>query len=149
MIEVRWGTEADIEAITRFNRAMAWETEKKELDTATLTNGVKSLMSRPDLGFYLVAHAEGVPVGCLLITYEWSDWRNALWWWVQSVYVLPEFRGKGLYRLLYNEVKRLAKEKGGVCGFRLYVEKENTSAQSIYSHLGMHEAHYSMYEESL
>jgi GNAT superfamily N-acetyltransferase len=149
MIEVRIGTEADVPAIAAFNRAMAWETEKKELPEETITSGVRSLLARPDLGFYVVAHADGKAVGCLLITYEWSDWRNALWWWVQSVYVLPDYRGKGLYRLLYNEVRRLAAERGGVYGFRLYVEKENTRAQQIYEHLGMSEAHYSMYEEVL
>lgn len=149
MIEVRVGTEAEIHSVVAFNRAMAWETEKKELPEQTVTEGVRGLLARPDLGFYLVAFAEGKPVGCLLVTYEWSDWRNSLWWWVQSVYVLPELRGKGLYKLLYNEVRRLAKEKGDVCGFRLYVERENRRAQQIYEHLGMREAQYLMFEESL
>ena len=149
MIDVRVGTETEVESIVSFNRAMAWETEKKELPEQTVTDGVRRLLAKPDLGFYLVAISEGTPVGCLLVTYEWSDWRNAVWWWVQSVYVLPEFRGKGLYKLLYSEVRRLAKEKSGVCGFRLYVEKENTRAQQIYEHLGMREAPYLMFEETL
>jgi len=149
MIDVRVGTETEVGSIVSFNRAMAWETEKKELQEQTVIDGVRGLLARPDRGFYLVAISEGRPVGCLLVTYEWSDWRNAVWWWVQSVYVLPEFRGKGLYKLLYSEVRRLAKEKSGVCGFRLYVEKENTRAQQIYEHLGMREAPYLMFEETL
>ncbi len=149
MQTIRIATPEDALDVARFNQAMALETERKHLVDDVIQAGVRALMSRTDLGFYLIAHVDGKPAGCLLITYEWSDWRNGLFWWVQSVYVLPEFRGKGLYRALYNEVKRLAGEHGGVCGFRLYVERENTRAQQIYEHLGMHEAQYVMYEETI
>lgn len=149
MIDIRLGGEADVAAIAGFNKAMAWETEKRELPDHLITDGVRGLLARPDQGFYLIAYADGQPAGCLMITYEWSDWRNKVFWWVQSVYVLPDFRGKGLYKALYAEVKRLAIERGGVCGFRLYVEKENSRAQKIYEHLGMTEAHYLMYEQPL
>lgn len=149
MTTVRPALPGDAAHIARFNQAMALETERKHLENDLIQAGVKSLFERPDYGFYMLAEVDGVPAGCLMITYEWSDWRNQVFWWVQSVYVLPEFRGKGLYRTLYAEVKRLAQERGNVCGFRLYVEKENTGAQKIYEHLGMREAHYLMYEEML
>ncbi len=147
MTTIRIAAAGDAAHIAKFNQAMALETERKYLDDETIQAGVKSLFERPGYGFYLVAEEAGEVVGCLLVTYEWSDWRNGVFWWIQSVYVVPEFRGKGLYRALYAEVKRLASERGGVCGFRLYVERENTRAQQIYEHLGMHEAPYLLYEE--
>jgi ribosomal protein S18 acetylase RimI-like enzyme len=110
---------------------------------------VRGLFGRPGQGFYLIAESDGQPVGCLMVTYEWSDWRNKVFWWIQSVYVLPDFRGRGLYKALYADVRRRAAEDGGVCGFRLYVEKENLKAQRVYEHLGMHEAPYLMYEENI
>lgn len=149
MITVRPATIADSLQIADFNQAMALETERKHLEDDVIRQGVAHLFSRPDYGFYMIAEVKGKPAACLLVTYEWSDWRNQLFWWIQSVYVLPEYRGKGLYRALYNEVKRLAGEKGNVCGFRLYVEKENSSAQQVYQRLGMSEAQYLMYEEML
>jgi ribosomal protein S18 acetylase RimI-like enzyme len=149
MTHIRKASPNDAADIARFNQAMALETERRHLDELTVQAGVRSLFERPDLGFYVVAEQDGQPAGCLLITYEWSDWRNGVFWWLQSVYVLPEFRGKGLYRAMYSEVKRLAAEHGNVSGFRLYVEKENSRAIRIYEHLGMHEAPYLMYEETL
>lgn len=146
---IRKAVLSDAPHIARFNQAMALETERKHLEDDTIHAGVKSLFDRPDLGFYIIAELDGQPAGCLLITYEWSDWRNGVFWWIQSVFVPPEFRAKGLYRAMYSEVKRLANERGDVCGFRLYVEKENSRAIQIYEHLGMHEAPYLMYEETL
>ena len=148
MTHIRRAVRSDDFHIARFNQAMALETERRHLDEATIQAGVRSLFDRPDLGFYVVAEYDGKAAGCLLITYEWSDWRNGVFWWIQSVYVLPEFRAKGLYRAMYSEVKRMAAEAGNVCGFRLYVEKENSRAIQIYEHLGMHEAPYLMYEET-
>lgn len=149
MMEIRLGIEADADVIARFNRAMAWETERKELPEDTINAGVRGLFARPGQGFYLLASIDAEPVGCLMVTYEWSDWRNKTFWWIQSVYVLPDYRGRGLYKALYAEVKRRALEDGGVCGFRLYVEKENLKAQRVYEHLGMHEAPYLMFEENI
>ncbi len=146
---IRPATPDDLTHIARFNQAMALETERRHLPDDIIRAGVRGLFERPELGFYLMAEVDGQPAGGLMITYEWSDWRNKLFWWVQSVYVLPEFRGQGLYRRLYREVKRLALAAGNVCGFRLYVERENTKAQAVYEHLGMQAAHYNMYEELL
>jgi len=147
MLTIRPAVPADAETIAAFNEAMARETEGKTLDPATIRAGVKGLFSRPSLGFYLLAEETGMPAGQLMITYEWSDWRCGVFWWIQSVYVRPEFRGKGVYRALHQRVRQMAKEAGGVCGFRLYVEKENTTAQATYRRLGMHETRYLMFEE--
>ena len=147
MSEIRSATPADAETIASFNEAMATETEGKTLDPATIRAGVRGLFARPDLGFYVVAEDGGRIVGQLMITYEWSDWRNGVFWWIQSVYVRPEFRGKGIYRALHAHVSTMAKAAGGVCGFRLYVEKENAAAQETYRRLGMHETPYVLFEE--
>lgn len=142
--------EADIKdssAIANFNIAMAWETEEKKLDKKTITAGVTSLFNKPELGFYLVAETKGDVVASLMITKEWSDWRNGLFWWIQSVYVKPDYRRQGVYRALYQRVLELANNDPEVCGCRLYVEKENLNAQKTYKALGMEETHYKMYEE--
>jgi ribosomal protein S18 acetylase RimI-like enzyme len=150
-IFVRVARPGDLESLVEFNLAMARETEDKSLDRATLTSGVSYLLQNPLYGFYVVAEnrtaIDSEVVGSLMITYEWSDWRNALFWWVQSVYVKPLYRRRGVYRALYAEVKDRAASERGVCGFRLYVEKENTVAQQTYRKLGMEESHYLMFEE--
>jgi ribosomal protein S18 acetylase RimI-like enzyme len=148
-ISVRIARPADATTLVEFNRAMAWETERKELALEIVTAGVGGLLRNPQQGFYVVAEAGGELAGSLMITFEWSDWRNAIYWWIQSVYIGPEFRRRGIYRRLYDFVKQRAKAEGGVCGFRLYVEKENVGAQKTYAALGMAESHYVMFEEGL
>ncbi|MBC3764420.1 GNAT family N-acetyltransferase [Neptunicella marina] len=143
---IRRATPDDINALVNFNQAMAHETEGKVLDKDTLTQGVARLINQPEYGFYLVAETDGEIAAGLMVTYEWSDWRNGLFWWIQSVYVMPDFRRQGLYTALYNEVKALAEKQTGVCGFRLYVEKENIAAQKTYQALGMQECEYFMYQ---
>ncbi|NCA81914.1 MAG: GNAT family N-acetyltransferase [Opitutae bacterium] len=146
-IKVRQATAAEAVRIADFNRAMAMETEGLALDEKTVAAGVVALMGHPDRGFYLVAEADGAVAGCLLITYEWSDWRNKMFWWIQSVYVKPELRGRGIYRALDDKVQELAAKAGNVCGFRLYVHKGNVRAQEVYRSLGMHETEYLLYED--
>jgi ribosomal protein S18 acetylase RimI-like enzyme len=148
-INVRAADARDVDSLVEFNLAMARETEAKELAPDTLRAGVAGFIERPQYGFYLVAEAEegAVVVGSLMITYEWSDWRNGLFWWIQSVYVRPAFRRRGVYKTLYEHVKQLAAETPDVRGFRLYVEKENTVAQDAYTRLGMSETYYKMFEE--
>jgi ribosomal protein S18 acetylase RimI-like enzyme len=148
-ITFRAANNDDIESLVEFNLAMAAETEGKALDEDVLRAGVSQVINRPQHGFYLVAQdmTTDAIVGSLMVTYEWSDWRNSLFWWIQSVYVLPDYRRRGIYKGLYQSVKTKAKEQGGVCGFRLYVEKENLVAQQTYQRLGMAESHYLMYEE--
>jgi GNAT superfamily N-acetyltransferase len=128
---------------------MAQETEGLELNIDRLQRGVKALFNDPFKGVYYVAEINGEIVGQLMITYEWSDWRNATFWWIQSVYVHPEFRKQGIFRFLYQHIEALAKQRGDVCGLRLYVEKENERAQKTYESLGMKSSHYQMMELSL
>lgn len=146
-ITIRVATIDDASALVSFNQNMALETEQKVLDEAILTKGVEGLIIDGSKGFYLVAECENEVVGSLMVTTEWSDWRNAVFWWIQSVYIVPEHRRKGIYAGLYTKVKALAARDGNVCGFRLYVEHDNTVAQKTYSALGMKESHYLMYEE--
>jgi len=140
------GQPADADALVAFNRAMALETEEKSLDVAIVTAGVKALLDEPARGFYVVARRDEALVGSLMITKEWSDWRCADFWWIQSVYVRPDARRQGVYRRLYDFVRTRAREQGHVCGFRLYVERGNHRAQQTYDALGMRESVYLMYE---
>lgn len=145
---IRHAERSDGAAIAEWNAAMAWETEQKRLDPAVLSRGVMAVFDEPRRGFYLVAERDGRAVGCLMVTYEWSDWRNGDFWWIQSVYVAPEARRGGVFRALYADVARRAKEVGAV-GIRLYVETENHRAQSTYRELGMEQCHYFMYEQMI
>ena len=144
---IRLATESDAGVIAEFNCAMARETEARELDPAVVLAGTRNLLANPAQGFYVVAEIDGEVAGSLMVTYEWSDWRNALYWWIQSVYVLPAQRGQGIYRQLYQFVKSRARERGGVCGFRLYVHRDNDRAQQSYRALGMTETDYRIFEE--
>ena len=145
-IEIRKAVDTDAASLIGFNIAMALETEHKQLSRDLVTSGVAQMLSRLDLGFYLVAEVDGKVAGCLGVTFEWSDWRSGLFWWVQSVYVEPEQRRKGVFRALYEYVIEMARGQASVCGVRLYVEKENTNAQQTYRSLGMSETGYRLYE---
>ena len=148
-MRIRLAEKTEVAALVEFNQAMALETEGKRLDRQILESGVSAVFDDEKKGFYVVAEEDEKIVGGLMVTFEWSDWRSAWFWWIQSVYIVPDFRGKGIYRLLYEFVKESAEARGDVCGFRLYVEKENTGAQKAYEKLGMDETHYLMYEEML
>ena len=146
---IRPALAGDADAIVAFNRAMALETEGRTLPEPVVGPGVRRVFDEPDHGFYLVAECDRTIVGALMITYEWSDWRNGRFWWIQSVYVQPGWRGRGVYRALYDEVRARARAAGDVCGFRLYVDKENRAAQLAYRSLGMAESGYLIYEEMI
>ncbi|MFB1034153.1 MAG: GNAT family N-acetyltransferase [Sinobacterium sp.] len=146
-INIRVAQNSDVKSLVEFNQLMAWETEQKKLDEDILTKGVSALIVDENKGFYLVAEQNNIVVGSLMVTTEWSDWRNGVFWWVQSVYITPDFRRQGIYAQLYAQVKTLAEQQHNVCGFRLYVEKENIIAQKTYESLGMQPTHYFMYEE--
>lgn len=148
-MNIRIATPEDSVSLVKFNQAMALETEGKGLNTDVLRCGVEAVFKDEEKGFYVVADDGGKIVGGLMITYEWSDWRNAWFWWIQSVYILPEARGQSIYTRLYDFVKAKAAEAGNVCGFRLYVEAENTNAQKVYEKVGMTASHYLMYEEKV
>jgi ribosomal protein S18 acetylase RimI-like enzyme len=144
---VRAARVGDADAIARFNAAMAFETEGKRLRPDVLGAGVRRLLAEPGLGFYRVAEAQGEVIACLMVTTEWSDWRNGRFWWIQSVYVQPAWRRRGVFRALYADVRAAALRESDVCGLRLYVEHENTVAQATYRSLGMQQTDYLLFEE--
>ena len=146
-MNIRVAAKSDAAAMVEFNQAMALETEGKSLDDAVLSRGVDAVFDDPQKGFYVVTEIDGEIVGGLMVTFEWSDWRNGWFWWIQSVYIRPQMRGRSLYSKMYEFVKKRAEEAGNVCGFRLYVEKENDHAQAVYRKLGMIETYYLMFEE--
>lgn len=146
-MKIRIAQTDDIDSLVDFNQKMALETEGKHLDGGTLKSGVEAVFHDEGKGFYVVTEDAGAILGGLMVTFEWSDWRNKWFWWIQSVYIVPEARGKGIYRQMYDFVKARAKDNGNICGFRLYVEKDNSSAQRVYERVGMESSPYLMYEE--
>jgi len=145
-LTIRRADPRDAAMIAEFNRRMARETEHKALDPAVLGRGVARVFTDPARGFYLAAEADCEVVGQLMVTYEWSDWRDGWFWWVQSVYVREDHRRHGVFRALYAELTRQARSAGDVVGVRLYVEKDNARAQATYQHLGMGDAGYLVWE---
>jgi GNAT superfamily N-acetyltransferase len=145
-IAVRVATAADAEFLVRGNAAMALETEHLSLDLDRLRDGVHALFEQSGRGVYYVAELDGQRAGQMMITYEWSDWRNGLFWWIQSVYVEPRFRSQGVFKAVYRHVENLARTTPGVCGLRLYVENSNSQAQEIYQRLGLQRTAYQMFE---
>jgi GNAT superfamily N-acetyltransferase len=148
-MEIRKARKEDSAALVEFNQAMALETEGKRLDPETLDRGVNAVFDNERKAFYVVAEEHGRIVAGLMVTFEWSDWRDAWFWWIQSVYILPEMRGQRIYSRLYEYVKALAAANGKVCGFRLYVEKDNSHAQKVYRKVGMEDGYYLMFEEKI
>ena len=136
----------DAPQITNFQLLMAKETEDLELDLDICTQGVKAVFADPSKGEYFVAELNGKVVASLMITYEWSDWRNGVVWWIQSVYVDSSDRGHGVFKGLYNHVKEIVLSDKNIRGIRLYVDKTNINAQEVYNKLGMNGQHYSLFE---
>lgn len=147
---LRPATPADVPIIAAFNISMAKETEDLALDPPTVKAGVSAAVGDPCRALYFVAEAPtsapSDPVACCMITYEWSDWRNAQVWWLQSVYCAPAHRGKGAFRLLFDHVEAAARA-AGAAGLRLYADKTNTKAHDVYERLGMTQDHYSTFEK--
>jgi ribosomal protein S18 acetylase RimI-like enzyme len=136
-LSIRRARSTDAEVIAEFNQRLALESEHKQLDPAILANGVAAALADPAKGWYFVAEEDGSVLGQLMITFEWSDWRNGWIWWIQSVYVRSEARRKGVFRALFEHVRQSASTAPGVVGIRLYVEKENLVAQQTYQRLGL------------
>lgn len=143
-LHIRDALPADAPRLVDFNARLAWETEHLRLDLARLAAGVAGVFEQPQRGFYRVAEAGGALVGGLLVTREWSDWRCGDWWWIQSVYVVPEARGAGVFSAMYTDIERRARAAGAV-GLRLYVERDNARAQRTYARLGMAPTEYLLY----
>ena len=148
-ITIRQAVPADGPVIAAFNLRLAEETEGLRLDPARVQAGVGALLEDPAKGVYYVAEVDGAVAGQLMITYEWSDWRNGNLWWIQSVYVKPEFRAQGIFRRLFEHVKNLAREQKGVPALRLYVHAENSRAHRSYERLGMSRTHYQVFDLDL
>jgi len=146
-LTIRRAKPTDEAVLVTFNTAIAWETEHKRLDLAILTAGVRAVFADGARGFYTVAENEaGEVVGQMMVTFEWSDWRNGWFWWVQSVYVREDARRAGVFRALYREIERQATADPTVIGLRLYFERDNTRAQDTYRALGMTDTTYGMME---
>jgi ribosomal protein S18 acetylase RimI-like enzyme len=145
-VQIRRAVAADAEVIARYNAAMALETEHIELQRERLLNGVRAVLADAGKGLYLVAEVAGGVAGQMMITYEWSDWRNGVFWWIQSVYVDPAWRRRGVFRSLYRQALHEARAAGNVCGLRLYVEAGNQAARRTYEELGMNKTVYEMFE---
>ena len=146
MIVVREATIDDVELISNFQVAMAMETESFALDKATVLKGVKAVFDDSGKGRYFVTTEDNRVIGSLMITYEWSDWRNKTVWWIQSVYVVPPYRGKKVYSRMYHHVKVLIENDKEVAGLRLYVDLTNNHAREVYKALGMNGEHYQLFE---
>lgn len=145
-MRIREATLADAPVIAEFNLRLAEETEQLRLNPQTVSAGVAAILSDSAKGLYFVAEVDGAVVGQLMITYEWSDWRNGNLWWIQSVYVKPEFRSQGVFRALFEHLKSLARASNDVAGLRLYMHAENDRARRTYEHLGMKHSDYEIFE---
>ena len=146
MISVRRGAEKDIAAIAAFQVAMALETESLELMLPVVIEGVRNIISNPQTGYYLIAEHKGETAGCMMVLYEWSDWRNGYVVWLHSVYIDPRKRRLGVFRYMFEEMKREVEGNNSIFGIRLYVDNRNTGAINVYRNLGMDDGHYRLFE---
>jgi GNAT superfamily N-acetyltransferase len=145
-MKIRDGTQSDLPFIVAANAALAAETEGQTLDLGLLRPGVQAAFDDPRLGRYYIAEVDDQPVGQLMTTFEWSDWRNGLFLWIQSVYVLPGHRGSGAFRALFQHLAELARQDTRICGIRLYIDRGNAKADAVYSRLGLHRTNYGVME---
>lgn len=145
-ILVRQARQNDRDLMADWAVAMALETELKQLPLEVVTRGIQAGLDDPARANYFIAEIAGEPAGTLMVTPEWSDWRDGWWWWFQSVYVAPAHRRQGVFQALFEHVRALAASTEGVRGLRLYVERENAGAQRTYEFVGMKDAGYRMYE---
>lgn len=148
---VRTAQWEDVESLVAFSTALALETESLSLNQTRLYEGTRSLLAKPERGFFIVAQKAVADisrlVGQLMVTFEWSDWRNGVFWWVQSVYVDPSWRRQGIYRAMHDYMVAEAKAHPQVCGIRLYVERNNRTAQTVYQRVGLFPSVYTVYEQ--
>lgn len=145
-MNIRKALNKDIDVIARYNYNLAYETENKILNMNILTKGVEAIIKDENKGIYHVCEINGEVVGQIMYTFEWSDWRNGTFLWIQSAYVNKEFRGMGVFKALYKFIRDIADNDNNICGIRLYVEKENTIAKKTYKNIGMKECNYYIYE---
>jgi GNAT superfamily N-acetyltransferase len=146
MVQIRLALEEDVNVITDFQIKMALETEGVHLKKETVISGVNSVFLDPTKGKYFVAAEDKKVIASTLLTNEWSDWRNQWFLWIQSVYVIPEKRGKGIFRMMYEHIKEMVKNDNEIAGLKLYVDTENTNAIKTYKAIGMDGEHYKLFE---
>lgn len=146
MIKIRKGKKSDSGSIVDFQIRMAKETEQIDLEREIVKKGVDAVFKDPTKGIYFIAESDNRVIASLMITFEWSDWRNGNVYWIQSVYVLPEFRKHGVFKSIYQHVKDIVKNDKNVTGLRLYVDKTNVNARKVYEALGMDDEHYQLFE---
>lgn len=146
MIKIRKASPLDKQFIVQFQLEMALETENLRLNKAIVDSGVEAVLNDHSKGEYFVAENDGLVIGSLLITYEWSDWRNGRIWWLQSLYVIPEWRRQGIFKTMFRHLQRLVEEDDSIKGLRLYVDRSNLAAQRVYKALGMNGEHYQVFE---
>ncbi|MCB9023668.1 MAG: GNAT family N-acetyltransferase [Lentimicrobiaceae bacterium] len=146
MVNIRMAVPEDIEFIAQSQLSMAMETEQLQLDSPTVAAGVKAVLTNADRGFYIIATLNHEPAGCLMITPEWSDWRNAWVWWIQSVFVKPDMRQAGVFGAMYSFIKEQVMQRNDVAGIRLYVDNTNQRARGVYARVGMSDQHYRTFE---
>ena len=144
-IHIRAAHAADADVLRDYNLALALETEALKLDPEVVLAGIHALLADDSKGRYFVAECEGRVIGQVMHTFEWSDWRNGMFWWLQSVYVHPEFRSRGVFTVLFRHVEALARADAGVCGLRLYMEHANHRARGAYVRLGLSPAGYEVF----
>lgn len=147
MLTVEKANQSHVSVLAKFQKNLASETENLSLDEETLIKGLTSLLGDSSKGQYYVALDGTIPVGCHLITYEWSEWRNGMVWWMQSVYVTSAYRQRGVFRMMFDNILRVIDETPGLLGLRLYVDKSNEKAMKVYESLGMDGSHYTVYEK--
>ncbi len=145
-IHIRKAEPVDIPVICRFQLSMAMETESLELDPLVLEAGIRAVFDDPAKGHYYVAETDGVVVASLMLTFEWSDWRNGNVWWIQSVYMEKAFRNRGIFRQMYEYLRQLVLQDPAIRGLRLYVDERNRNAQAVYRAIGMNGDHYRVFE---
>jgi len=145
-LTIRRAGPSDRDLIVDFNSRLARETENRELEQSKIQSGVQNLLEDPTRGVYYVAEHGGSIIGQIMITREWSDWRNGWFWWIQSLYVGTEFREQGVFKALYRHVETEAVAASDVCGLRLYVDDDNSRAQAAYRKLGMARSRYEFFE---
>jgi ribosomal protein S18 acetylase RimI-like enzyme len=146
MITIRKSIASDIPILVDFQQKLALETESVSLDPQILKKGMQALFDDPSKGFYNVVEESGIVIGCHMVTYEWSDWRNGMVLWLQSVYVTESYRKKGIFKMMYDNILRIISEDASLIGLRLYVDKTNERAMKVYQSLGMNGDHYTVYE---